>query len=529
MVSLSLPALSAALLLVPAAFAASDASTCGALKATSFPDTTLTASETVTPSALAALSMKPAPATPTFCRVRGILHPTGDSVIRFEVWLPEDQWNGRLLNVGNGGFAGSLYYGQMLDNLGRGYATAGSDAGHQAEAEDASWAYRHPEKIADFGYRAVHLTAGVSKTLVKAFYTREPAKTYFDACSDGGREALMEAQRFPEDYDGILAGAPANNWTHMITSGLALAQVLARDPAAYISANKLPAIKAAALAACDAGDGLKDGIISDPESCHFDPAVLACKAAEDNTCLTPPQVQSLRALYAGGKGKDGRSLFPGLTPGDEDPAWHDWVLGNAPAGASGTNYMSGFFRYMVLSDPTWNPLTADVDQTLQAAMSHTAKDVDATDPDLSRFAARGGKLIVYHGWNDPAISPWNSVNYYRAVRSTMGDAKADTMLRLYMVPGMEHCSGGPGPNTFGQLGTPAVEEGKGALDALRAWVETGQAPGPLPAVKTTGPHDAPQRTIRPICPYPQATKYDGKGEPGDAKSFSCGAASRDTP
>ena len=321
-----------------------------------------------------------------------------------------------------------------------------------------------PEKIADFGYRAVHLTAQVSKSLVKAYYTREQQKAYFDACSDGGREALMEAQRFPEDYDGILAGAPANNWTHMLAGGLALAQGMTRNPAAYISSMKLPAIKQAALAACDAQDGLKDGILSDPEHCHFDPAVLACKGTDDNSCLTPPEVQSLRALYTGGKGEGGEILFPGLTPGDESPAWHDWVLGNAPGGASGTNYMSGFFRYMVLNDPTWNPLTADVDQTLHAGMQRAAKDVDATDPDLAKFAARGGKLIVYHGWNDPAISPWNSINYLQAVRQVMGATKADAAMKLYMLPGMEHCGGGPGPNVFGQLGSAgAAGEGTGSF------------------------------------------------------------------
>lgn len=511
---------SAAILLTPIAFAATD---CGSLKNLSLPNTTITAADAVPAGSLAVEDLGAQRDTPALCRVQGELHPTRDSVIRFEMWLPQEHWNGRLLNVGNGGFAGSIGYRQMVSNLRRGYATAGSDAGHQAAAEDASWAYKHPEKIADFGYRAVHLTALLSKAVVKTYYAKPQEKAYFDACSDGGREALMEAQRFPEDYDGILAGAPANNWVHMLTNGLALAQSTSRDPAAYISAMKLPAITKATLQACDAQDGLRDGIVSDPEHCRFDPAVLQCTAAESNSCLTAPQVQSLRAFYSGGKNREGKIIFPGLLPGDENPTWHDWVLGNAPNGASGSNYMAGYFRYMVLSDPTWNPLTADVDATLQAAMKISAKDVDATDPDLSRFVSHGGKLILYHGWNDPAISPWNTVHYFTEVRRTMGSAKADDAVRLYMVPGMEHCIGGPGPNAFGQLGFAGAEgEGTGALDLLRAWVETGKAPGPVLAAKSSTARDsATARMVRPLCPYPQEAKYDGKGDSDKPESFAC--------
>jgi hypothetical protein len=513
---------SAAVLLAlgaPAAFAASD---CTSLKNMTFPDATLTAAEAVTAGSLELQGLEPLTSLPAFCRVRVTLHPTTDSTIRFEAWLPQESWNGRLLNVGNGGFAGSISYGQMANNLRRGYATAGSDAGHQADAEDASWAYQHPEKIADFGYRAVHLTALLSKAVVTAYYAKTQEKSYFDACSDGGREALMEAQRFPDDYDGILAGAPANNWAHMLVNGLALTQANSRDPAAYISSLKLPAITQAALNACDGLDGLKDGVISDPERCRFDPAVLQCKKAEDSSCLTPPQIHALRMIYSGAKDSKGVTIFPGLMPGDENPSWHDWVLGNAPAGASGTNYLSGYFRYMVLNDPTWNPLTADVDTSLQTAIDRSGKDVDAIDPDLSRFAAHGGKLIMYHGWNDPAIAPLNSVQYLAEVKRTMGSVKADAVVRLYMVPGMEHCVGGPGPNIFGQLGLAGAEgEGTGAMDLLQIWVERGKAPGPILAVKASGTHEAPARIVRPVCPYPQETWYDGKGDPKMPESFAC--------
>ena len=500
----------------PAAFAATD---CASLKSLALPDMTVTSAEIVAPGALTQVPTALSAKLPAFCRVAGMLRPTSDSVIRFEVWMPGEGWNERIADVGNGGFGGSIGYAQMANNLLRGYATAGSDAGHQAEAEDASWAYKHPEKIADFGYRAVHLTALRSKEMVKAFYSRAQTKAYFDACSDGGREALMEAQRFPEDYDGILAGAPANNWTHMITGGLALMQATLRDPAAYISSMKLPAINRASLAACDARDGLKDGVVSDPAHCGFDPAVLLCKGLDDVSCLTAPQVASLKSFYAGGKDANGAAIFPGLLPGDENPIWHDWILGNAPGGS---NYATGFFRYMVVNDPVWQPLTADVDKTLRVAMSKVAKDVDATDPDLSRFAARGGKLIMYHGWNDPAISPWNTIHYFSAVQKTMGMQRADAAVRLYMVPGMEHCTNGPGPNVFGQLSFPgAGGDGTGAMDKLRIWVEKGEAPDTILATKIAGTREAPVTTVRLLCPYPQQQRYDGKGDPKTAASFSC--------
>ena len=509
-------ALALALFPATAAFAAND---CAGLRSLSLPDTTLA---TVEPVAAGGLMLPGGPSRkdmPAFCRVSGILHPTPDSVIRFEVWLPQQGWNGRLLNVGNGGFAGSIGYGQMASNLVRGYATAGSDAGHQAEAEDASWAYHHPEKITDFGYRAVHLTALRSKDVVKAFYGQPQKTAYFDACSDGGREALMEAQRFPDDYDGILAGAPANNWVHMLAAGVSLAKITTLNPSAYISSMKLPAINRASLAACDAQDGLKDGIVSDPAHCNFDPAVLLCKGTEDVSCLTAPQVGSLRAFYGGGHDASGKEIFPGLLPGDENPIWHDWILGNAP---SGSNYVAGYFRYMVYSDPAWQPLTANPAEALKLAAERTGKDVDATDPDLSRFAAHGGKLIIYHGWNDPAISPLNTIHYATEVTAKMGAGAAASMLRVYLVPGMEHCINGPGPNVFGQLGTPGADgEGSGALDLLQTWVEGGKAPGIILAAKIAGTREAPIRTVRPLCPWPQQAKYVGSGDPKVPGSFAC--------
>jgi hypothetical protein len=496
---------------------AARAADCTAMSSLKLPDTTITSAVAMPAGAFVPPYGDPVGELPAFCRVTGILHPTSDSHILFEVWLPEKNWNRKFLGVGNGGFAGTIGYGSLAGNLRRGYATAGTDAGHQAEAEDASWAYRHPEKITDFGYRALHLTTDRAKTIARTYYGSSPSKSYFDSCSDGGREALMEAQRYPEDYDGILAGAPANNWTRMLASGIDVQHASLADPAAYISSMKLPAITAAALASCDAADGLKDGILNDPRQCHFDPAVLLCKAGDALNCLTAPQVAALRKIYSGGQDSHGNLIFPGLMPGDEAGTWKSWITGSAPGGS---NYIQNYFRYMVYDDPAWNGLTASVDQALTTADQRTAGQLNSTDPDLSRFHARGGKLILYHGWNDPAISPLNTIAYYESVQSKLGKEKARTFVSLYMVPGMGHCAGGPGPSAFGQLGIPSAKgEPFGIFTALERWVETGVQPGSIVATKYTA--DKKVEMTRPLCPYPQVATYNGTGDQADAASFSC--------
>jgi hypothetical protein len=497
------------------------AANCDAILDLKLPDTTFTLAERVSSGNLDAPGLAaPLHELPVFCRVTGILQPTADSEIHFEVWMPEKDWNRRILGVGNGGFAGSIGYQGLAGNLRRGYATSGSDAGHFGEGEDASWAFGHPEKIADFGWRAVHLTAQRAKDVVKAYYGEAAGKSYFDSCSDGGREALMEAQRFPEDYDGILAGAPANAWTHMLSSAVSAAQQTMGNPHAYISALKLPAIERAALAACDAADGVKDGFINDPAKCHFDPAVLLCKAGDSVDCLTQPQVNSLKRLYAGAADAHGNSIFPGFAVGDEE-GWADWIIGHGPGGASGFQYPQNYFRYMVTGDPKWNILTADVGASLQQAIKKTAGDLDSTNPDLSDLRARGGKLIMYHGWNDAAISPWNSIAYYQSVQKTMGEADAASFLRLYLAPGMEHCAGGPGPASFGQLGIPTTNGPKyGVFDALVDWVEKGTPPDTVIATKYE-PQDNKVVMTRPLCPYPAVATYKGTGDTNEASNFAC--------
>ena len=493
---------------------------CGALKSVGLPDTTIVSATAVSGTFTPPVG-NPVPDMPAFCRVAGIIRPTADSEIHFEVWLPESGWNQKYLGVGNGGFAGTIDYNALGGNVKRAHATAATDTGHQGLAVDASWAYKHPEKIDDFGWRALHLTTGNAKHLLEAYYGKPAQRAYFDSCSDGGREALMEAQRFPDDFDGILAGAPANYWTALVASGTESMQVL-RHPDTYISSLKLPAISAAVLASCDAQDGVKDGIINDPARCHFDPASMQCKDGDALTCLTAPQVTFLKALYAGAPASGGKPGFPGHEPGGElgPGGWSSWILGEGPASGSGTAYFENYFRYMVYDDPAWSPFGATFDAALHAADEKTARALNATNPDLKAFEAHGGKLILYHGWSDPAIPPRNTINYYNSVQQKMGGEAAAQFTRLYMVPGMQHCLGGPGPSAIGQFGIPTA--GKGVFEALEQWVETGNPPGQIVATKYKG--DNPRAGVamtRPLCPYPQVAKYKGSGSTDDAQSFTC--------
>jgi hypothetical protein len=497
---------------------------CSALKALKLEATTITLAEPVTSGTVDIPGLAPMHGLPAFCRVAGILRPTGDSKIRFEVWMPEKEWNGRLLGSGNGGFAGAISYQQFGGYLGRGFAVAGSDAGHQAEGSDASWAFGHPEKVKDFGWRAVHVMTERAKQIVAAFYGKPQNKAYFDACSDGGREALMEAQRFPEDYDGILAGAPANAWSTMLAAGVVGMKTLG-DPRSYLPDWKLGAIQKASLDACDALDGVKDGIVNDPAKCSFDPAVLKCKGEDELDCLTEPQIATLKMLYAGFADSKGHTLFPGFTPGDET-SWREWVVGEDPEASLSARFVRNDFRYIVTGDPKWNAQTVDIQAMLKLSQEKSAADLDATNPDLSKFSARGGKLILYHGWNDPAISPWNTIAYYKQVLQIMGEEKAAGFTRLYMAPGMEHCIGGPGPSSFGQFGTGTTKgEQYGLFDSLQDWVEKGAPAEDVFATKFAPGADGKMKAVmtRPLCAFPKVARYKGTGDGNDSGSFECAA------
>jgi feruloyl esterase len=447
---------------------------------------------------------------PAICRVKVQDKPSADSITLTEVWLPVTGWNGKLHGIGNGGFAGNIYFDQMAANLIRGDAVSGTDAGH--EGMDASFALGHPERVKDFGWRAVHDTAVVSKTLLQAFYGIAASHSYFTACSDGGREALMEAQRFPADYDGILAGAPANNWTALVSSGAQDEHVLRASTASDIPVSKLPAIGAAVRAACDALDGVKDGVLNDPRACHFDPGSLLCKQADAPDCLTAPQVASLKEIYSAKKEDSGMQVFPGYLPGAEDAqgGWAGWLLGDP---AATVFFSDGYFKDFVYADPSWRLSTFQFNAAYKAATEKTAAALNATDPNLKAFAARGGKLIVYHGWNDPAIPSLSSVEYYDRVRAEMGGPATDGMMRLYMVPGMLHCDGGPGATEIGQdESQPRGDAEHDVATALEQWVELGKAPGTIVA-------DGNGMT-RPICVWPEVAQYSG-GDTKSAASFKC--------
>jgi feruloyl esterase len=497
------------------------AAPCGSLSALKLPNTTVTTAEAREPGSFTAPGGgRPIPNLPAFCRVAGSIKPTADSDIRFEVWMPASGWNGKFQGIGNGGFAGTIGYGALADAVAHGYAAASTDTGHQAAGStpNAEWALKHPEKIADFGYRSIHETALAAKQIVAAFYGNGPQHSYFNSCSNGGRQALMEAERYPADYDGIIAGAPANYWTHLISAAASGVKATLSEAASYISPAKLPAIEAAALAQCDGLDGVKDGVIENPLACHFDPAVLKCPGAESDACLTGPQLAALTSIYGGLKGGKGQSLFPGLSPGAEaEPgAWGAWVTGTTPRESQMYFFSTQFFQNMVYSDPAWRFQSFDPDRDTKAADDQLASVLNSTNPDLSAFQKRGGKLILYHGWADAAIPARNTVDFFEAVNAKTGGAQ--NLVRLYMVPGMGHCGGGPGPNLFGQASVAHADPQHDIDAALEAWVEKGQAPAAIVASKV---EKGKVTRTRPLCPWPAVAKWDGKGSTDEAASFSC--------
>jgi len=467
---------------------------------------------------------------PAFCRVVAVAKPGADSEIRLEVWLPLAGWNGKLQGIGNGGFAGLIDFMQMGTAVRQGYAATATNDGHEGSPIDASWALGHPEKVIDFGHRGIHEMTRVAKEVVQAFYGKPAQRAYFAGCSDGGREALMEAQRYPADYDGILAGAPANYWTALLSTAAVDTQALTLDAASFIPQTKVPAISAAVLKACDELDGVRDGILNDPRQCHFDPKTIQCKAGEDtDQCLTAPQAAALKKIYAGPHDAKGHEVFPGFLPGGEDGqgGWGLWIFGPAPAKSLIAFFGLGYFSNMVYEKPDWDYKTFSLEEGLKLANEKTASALNATDADLKPFAARGGKLILYHGWNDPAISAINTVNYYQSIVAKLGQSDADSFVRLYMVPGMQHCDGGPGADSFGQVGRLTTDDPQHSVDAaLEQWVEKGVAPSTIIASKSAADDKQHPKMTRPLCVYPQAAKYKGSGDTNDAANFVCEAGKK---
>ena len=488
------------------------AAACTALANAALPNTSITAVQAVTGGSFTVPgSTNTMSNLPPFCRVAGAIKPTPESDIRFEVWLPLDNWNGKFAGVGNGGWAGVISYGQLQEQLRRGYASASTNTGHQAgpPLDAARFAFEHPEQLVDFAYRAHHETTVNAKALVKAFYGKAPARAYWFGCSSGGYEGLQEAQRFPDDYDGIVAAAPANNFTRLMAGDFDAAQAVLKDPASNLPAAALGVLYRGVLAACDATDGVSDGVVEDPRQCRFDPAALQCAANQKpDTCLTAAQVEAARRVYRGPVNPSGARIYPGLSVGSE-PFWPN----RDPA--SPFPIPISYYKWLVFRDPNWDWKTLDMTRpsdydAIQKADATLAPILNATNPDLRAFRKRGGKLVQWHGWSDQLIAPQNSIDYYESVLSLFGGNAADvqSFYRLFMAPGMTHCAGGTGPNT---IDMQAV---------LEEWVEKDKAPERVIATHII--NGAVDRS-RPLCPYPQVATYKGKGDTNDADSFECRA------
>jgi feruloyl esterase len=438
-----------------------------------------------------------------------VLTPSRDSHIEVEVWLPAN-WNGRLQAIGNGGWAGRISYvnrnpnpaGQLslASAIQRGYAAAATDTGH-AGPSGGAFIVGHPEKLIDYAFRAVHEMTVTSKSIVTAFYGHGPSHSYWNGCSAGGGQGLMEASRYPNDFDGILAGAPGSVFNvNYVYWWVSVAQAVHRTPAAFIPSSKFPLIHRAALNACDAIDGLTDGVIQDPTRCHFDPVVLKCEGDDGPGCLTVAQVEAARQIYSPvADPVTNGAFFPGLQPGSE-LGWG--VLG----GQTPPTFATDTLKYLVFNDAEWDFRTLDRGSRAIAARK-IDPGYDSINPDLRSFFKNRGKLLLYHGWDDAVIAPGSIVEYYKSVLKTVGDSvKTADVMRLFMVPGMAHCSGGEAPNQFD------------GLQALEAWVENGKAPDLIIASHAT---DGKLDRTRPLCPYPQVAVYQGRGSTNDATNFSC--------
>ena len=489
----------------------SHADPCEGLSALVLPDTTITLAQ-VGP-AVTHVQPPGAPATPQtlnetsnafktlpgFCRIEATIKPTADSEIKIEVWLPLTGWNGKLVGLGNGGWAGAINYGALGQSLRKGFATVATDTGHPGTGNDASFALGHPEKLVDFGYRSIHLMTVDAKLIVVAFYSKPAQFAYFNGCSTGGKQGLTEAQRFPDDYNGVVDGAPANFFTHLMFGNIWPGYITFIDPANTIPRSKYPLIDQAVMKACDALDGVSDGIINDPTSCHFDPKSLQCKGADSPECLTSSQAEALQQIYAGVKNpRTGEQVFPGLAPG----VFLNQAIGNGPGGIP-----NSYFQNVLFKNPDWKWQTLNFDSDVALADRMDGSILNAVNPNLKRFKAHGGKLIMYHGWNDGLISPFNSINYYNSVVAKMGGpAKTETFARLFMIPGMGHCGGGPGTNDFDKVGV------------LEQWVEDGVAPDKIIASHLK---DGVADMTRLLCPYPMIAQWKGTGSTSDAANFAC--------
>jgi len=495
-------------LAAPRNVSAATATACESLASLKLPNTAITLAQTVAagafiPSAgrqgrgLAAVYSE----LPSFCRVTATLTPSTDSDIKVEVWLPISNWNGKFEAVGNGGWAGVISYAALSRAVAAGYATASTDTGHVGN--NGSFAVGHPEKVIDFGHRAVHEMTVEAKAIVDAYYGSAPKVSFWNGCSLGGRQGIAEAQRYPADFDAVVAGAPAVNAMSLHAARIAINQVVHRSADSYIPPEKYSLIHDAALNACDALDGVKDGVIDSPSRCKFDPRVLACKDADGPACLTAAQVETARALYAPVKDpKTAAVVFPALLEPGSELGWAT-LAGPQPVGTALDQ-----FKYVVFGDAGWDWRTFNLSSDLARGVRQDAGVIDASNANLKPFFDRGGKLLMYHGWADQQVAASNSLDYFSKVTKTTGKSAVGKSIELYMVPGMGHCAGGPGTDSFDMMA------------AIESWTKTGRAPDSIPASHRT---DGVVDRTRPLCPFGRVARWKGIGSTDDAANFTCAA------
>ncbi len=454
---------------------------------------------------------------PQYCKVDGHVAVPGNEVT-FRLGLPTS-WNGKYYFVGVGGLGGSI--GNLNAGLTRGYASASTDTGH--DANDPTWGANRAKEI-DYGHRGTHVTAVAGKELTAAFFGKTPDHAYFNGCSNGGRQALMEVQRYPTDFDGIIAGDPATGTPMQVGRALVFQRMLL-NPENYLPIAKVEILSKATLAECDAKDGLKDDLISDPRLCTFKPETLKCAGGDGPDCLTAAQVETVRKIYSPVKTPDGKTYTQGFPAGHEGgpTGWPAWIIGRTPPTpqadgtlAFGSQVPSGYnlsesnMRFLATEndDQSFNWKTLKFPQDLPRLASMT-EILSPHDADLRPYKQRGSKIIMYHGWSDPAISAYGTLDYYQQMSKIVGGQKeADAFSRLYFVPGMHHCSGGPGPNAFDML------------TVLENWIEKGVAPTSVVASHST---EGKVDRTRPLCPYPQVARYSGSGSIDEAANFRCAA------
>lgn len=466
---------------------------------------------------------------PAFCRVVGRIHPEPGSDIGFEVWMPAQDWNGKLSGLGIGGFAGSIDYVGLSSAVKAKQAGMATNTGHAGSMMDSAWANGHPARVRDYGWRAIHLSTVAAKAIIARYYRRGVDHAYFVGCSGGGRQGLMEASRFPEDYDGVLAGAPAAVWTDLAIALINPVQAQ-QAPRAAIQRSQTPLLQAEVLRQCDALDGQVDGLVADPRRCKPDLSKLACGVNPSAECFSPAQLTALTKIYAGPHDSSGRRLAAGYPPsGSEVGApngWDGYIVAGTKGVPGGAMLIEGLLKDLVQTRFA-TPQTFDFDKDPARLKAALAADLDAK-ADLRRFFERGGKLILWHGWADGAIPPEATLRFHDAVLRTSG-ADATASMRLFMVPGVQHCESGAGPDVFGQANAPRPGDtpDRSMSAALQAWVETGRRPETFVARRGGGammglPETKPERQ-RLLCAYPAEAVLAPGGDPDKASSYSCRA------